>query len=238
MRHMLFSIAICDDDSELCARLEQTLLNHCRRDEVDVLTNGEDLIKELEAGGTYDLIFLDVHMPQQDGLQTGLAIRNSLDNQTTQIVYMASSAADCINLFEVRPNNLLLKPLSKNQVLNEVQKAKKLCGKLSVNFHYKKGFDLYTVPLQDILYFERQNKVIQIVTTHGADDFYGTIKGISNQLSPSFLQIHESTIINVSKVLVFEYDKVELTNGDVLLISQSHRKQARDFEMQLLQNSF
>lgn len=234
----MFQIAICDDDPEFGATFEQTLLNDCKRDVVDVFTNGADLVQELEAGGTYDLIFLDVHMPQQDGLQTGLSIRNKLDNQTTQIVFMASSAEDCIYLFAVRPNNLLLKPLSKNLVLKEVEKAKTLCGKSNGTFNFKKGCDLYTIPLKDILYFERQHKVIRIVTTHGEDNFYSTIKEIADQLSPAFLQIHESTIINVRKVRVFHYDTVELSNGDVLLISQSHRKQVQALELQLLQELF
>lgn len=158
MENCTFKIAICDDDPFFCSQLESMILDDFNDSDIEVFESGERLCASIENGDIYDLIFLDIEIPGIDGVETGLRIRNDLQNEIMQIVYISSKEDYYKLLFEVRPNNFLLKPVAPKSVANEIEKAKRLSNKFNQTFVYKKSYDTYKIPLKDIVYFESRNK--------------------------------------------------------------------------------
>ena len=78
------------------------------------------------------------------------------------------------------------------------------------------------LPLNDILYFE-SNKRVLIVHTKGEDySFYGKLDDIEDSLkNDNFIRIHQSFLVNAFKINSVSKTEVTLKNGDILPVSKS-----------------
>ena len=76
----------------------------------------------------YDIIFLDIMLPQMDGVELGSYIRNVKNDNYTQIVYISSETSYAMELFEVRPLNFLIKPLDEKKIQKVLELFLKLNG--------------------------------------------------------------------------------------------------------------
>lgn len=237
----MFQIAICDDDRRFCSQLETMILNYYTSYdiEIEIFESGESLCRRLQFNSFFDLIFLDIELVGINGVEIGLKIRNELLNETTQIVYVSWKEDYYKLLFEVRPNNFLLKPIVRENVICEIEKAKRLADKFNRFFIYKKSYDTYKVLAKDILYFESKDKKIRIVTINGEDFFYDRLKNVMDKLQGlTFYKIHKSYYINLSHVLVVKYDELQMTNGEILAISQSKRKEVRAKQLAFFEGEY
>lgn len=226
----MFRIAICDDDILFCSQLESMILAYYifTDIEIDVFEDGKNLFLRCQQGEHYDLIFLDIEMIGLNGVSTGLKIRNELENEITQIVYISWKEDYYKQLFEVRPNNFLQKPIDNKSIIKEIEKARRLSQKLNNVFWYKKAYSSYKVFVKDILYFESSDKRVHIVTVHGDDYFYDRLDNVVKKLKNlTFYQIHKSYFVNLTYVAKFQYKHLEMLNGDILPISQSKRRDVR-----------
>lgn len=85
---------------------------------VHVATNGAEAVEAAKAGG-YDLIFMDMHMPEMDGLEASQNIR-CLDGAVSQTPIVALTAnampSDRNKCLEVGMNDFLAKPFEPEQI--------------------------------------------------------------------------------------------------------------------------
>ena len=111
----MLRIAICDDDKELCIELK-SMLNEISKNtgeafEISVFCNGEGLCDSLMSGNRFNLIFLDIELCEINGVEVGKKIREELNDEITQIVYISAKESYAMELFDIRPLNFLVKPL-------------------------------------------------------------------------------------------------------------------------------
>jgi CheY-like chemotaxis protein len=78
---------------------------------IEVANNGKEAVEKLEAGKRYDLIIMDLQMPEMNGFQTTMYIRKKL-NCATPIIAMTASALrnERIKCFEIGMNEYMTKP--------------------------------------------------------------------------------------------------------------------------------
>lgn len=89
--------------------------------------------------------------------------------------------------------------------------------KRNTHFVYKKGSATVRVPLQDILYFQSDNREVIIYTIDNKDQFYGKLSDLEKDLADSFfLRVHKSFIVNSNFISVIEKSSVVLKK-DVLI---------------------
>jgi signal transduction histidine kinase/FixJ family two-component response regulator len=92
---------------------------------VDLAANGEEAVKAM-AERPFDLILMDVNMPEMDGLQATQAIRAMADHEKarTPIIAMTALAmkGDRETILAAGVDDYLSKPVRKNQVLSMIDK--------------------------------------------------------------------------------------------------------------------
>lgn len=89
----------------------------------------------------------------------------------------------------------------------------------------------YRVAYKDILYLESQQRIVVLHTENplqGGDRFYGKLEDLENELKPDgFLRIQKSYLVNMSHIKKLNYDKVALSNGEELPVSQRRYAQIK-----------
>jgi two-component system sensor histidine kinase/response regulator len=118
------SVLIAEDNlvNQKVARLTLQSLGFPR---VDVVSNGREVLQAM-AAQPYDIVFLDLHMPELDGLETAKAIRAEARSPRPWIVALTASAMAgdremCLN---AGMDDYLAKPLQRDALIVVLDRAK------------------------------------------------------------------------------------------------------------------
>ena len=235
-REKCFRVAICDDDLRFCEQLktyiEQFGKEYMIDFYIDIFYSGKNLCRELQQHEEYDIIFLDIVLGDTSGIDVGNYIRDELQNQNVQIVYISAYSSYAMQLFKIRPMDFLIKPVSKSEVEHLLQVGLEILGNRRKTFLYKVKREVKEIYIADILYFKGKDREIEIVLKDKKICYYGKLRDVYEQLEDEgFVFIHKSYLINIRQILDFSYDKVSMSNGEVLEIAQGRRKRFREIQM-------
>ncbi|HEX9511348.1 MAG TPA: LytTR family DNA-binding domain-containing protein [Puia sp.] len=158
-----------------------------------------------------DLIFLDINMPQLTGMEMA-----SLLPKETKIVFTTAYSEYAADSYHFQTIDYLLKPITLKRFYTALQKIESHFGMPEVQsspgravaasvpaeeyFFMKSGRVLQKILLKDILYFEGEKEYARLVSTDDKLLLYRRLKDIEEQLSPSFIRVHNSYIVNVARV--------------------------------------
>lgn len=228
---MNFKIAVCDDEQIICSTMYNKLQNLSKSKsvifEIDCFTSGEELCDEIKHTN-YDLLFLDIELPKMNGVAVGQYIRETLKNETIQIAYISSKQEYAMELFEMRPINFLVKPLSNEKIENVIDKFLQLNKIDTETFNFKAGRNYYKIPLSDILYFYSNGRKINIVTSNKEYEFYGSLDNIYSEVkNKKFLFAHKSFLVNFKYIRKYQYEQLTMSDNKIIPVSQSRRKAVR-----------
>ena len=109
----MIQIAFCDDDQtvldQLSALLEKYRAQRCVQIQCTVFHSPLDLLAEIEKGTRYDILFLDVIMPAENGITAAKEIRQ-YDN-VVKIIFLTSSAEFAVESYVVGAYFYQIKPI-------------------------------------------------------------------------------------------------------------------------------
>ena len=234
---MTYKIAVCDDESVICRTIYDMIKDISKlidiRFETDCFSSGEELCDEMKSN-PYDLIFLDIELSRMNGIAVGKYIRESLNNETVQIAYISSKQQYAMELFESRPINFLIKPITSEKILTIIEKLLKLHAVDTQIFKFKVRQEYIKLPMSEIIYFSSSGRTVTLVSLDKSYTFYGTLEDIYSEIkNRHFLYIHKSFIVNYRYVRQYEYEQVTLLDGTVLPISQPRRKLIRKMILEM-----
>lgn len=239
---MKFKIAICDDESLICSMLYEKLqkLSQSKsiKFEIDCFSSGSELCQEMSSTN-YDLLFLDIELPQMNGVAIGKYIRETLKNEFIQIAYISSKQKYAMELFEMHPLNFLVKPLTDEKIAKLIDKFLLLKEIDTETFNFKIGQSYYKVAFSDILYFCSNGRKIKIITQFEEHEFYGSLDDIYSDLkNKKFLFVHKSYLLNFKYVIKYQYDQITMLDDNIIPISQSRRKAIRTIFLNMKEEEF
>ena len=234
---MTYKIAVCDDESVICRTIYGMIKDISKlidiRFETDCFSSGEELCDEMKSN-PYDLIFLDIELSRMNGIAVGKYIRESLNNETVQIAYISSKQQYAMELFESRPINFLIKPITSEKILTIIEKLLKLHAVDTQIFKFKVRQEYIKLPMSEIIYFSSSGRTVTLVSLDKSYTFYDTLEDIYSEIkNRHFLYIHKSFIVNYRYVRQYEYEQVTLLDGTVLPISQPRRKLIRKMILEM-----
>ena len=64
----------------------------------DTFSDGQMLISELASGVHYDIVILDICMPEKSGIDIGVYIREIMNDNISQIIYISSERQYAMDL--------------------------------------------------------------------------------------------------------------------------------------------
>ena len=218
-------IAICDDDKNDINKLRAIIISShiINSESVNCFLESKKLLEYITNNKKYDLIFLDIDMPEINGIELGNAIYNLLPN--TFIIFTTNYPEYAIDAFECNAYHYLLKPLDRNKVLSVLKKIVLLYQKNHSDYPLKTKSGFINLPINSICYVECCKRHIIFHLTNSTYEVPGKISDAYKVLKEyNFCQIHQGYIVNMKKIINIEKLLVYLDNGATVPISQ--RKKA------------
>ena len=109
----MLEIAVCDDEILTASNIEKMIENLAGKDaidvDIDIFYDGSTLVNHIDQGKRYDIIYLDIEMVKQNGVDAARVIRK-LDRNVL-IIYVTSHESFAKEVFEVSAFRFISKPI-------------------------------------------------------------------------------------------------------------------------------
>lgn len=181
-----------------------------------------------------DVVFLDIEMPQLNGLEFAKIIPPS-----TRIIFTTAYDRYAIQGFKVDALDYLLKPISYDEFLNATNKAQRWVDihRNSLNngnpheyIIVKSEYRLVQIPTADILFIEGLKDYVKIYTSDEQKSIMTlmNMKTLEQALPSTFLRVHRSFIVNTSKIKIIERNRIVFGNK-YIPISDTYKQTFSDY---------
>lgn len=224
-------IVICDDDINVCEQYAKEMRiildsNHIPRVTIETFTSGDELLEKWQRQST-DVLFLDIHMPDKDGVEVAQELREQ--GFQGVIIFLTISKKHALAAFDVDAFHYLVKSEANEAKVEEIllrvyaQAAEKERRYISL----RRGADLRNVAIDSIYYFELANR--RITVHYEADetfDFYSTMDKVEASMAgEGFARVHQGYLVALAKSHKSDSGKeVDIINGDSIPIGRRYAK--------------
>lgn len=206
------------DDDKLSRRVIEEFIN--KTDELKLVgsfKNAIDAINTISKDVNIQLIFLDIEMPEMNGIDFLNSMKVPL-----QVIIISSKEKYAIEAFNYDVTDYLLKPIAYSRFYKAVTKALKRQDQTKQDaedkgeIFIKKGSSLVRIKFDNILWVEALENYVILNTIYDRMTIHFTMKAIEKKLPANkFTRIHRSFIVNVNKISVIQDNFVEIKSQNV-----------------------
>jgi len=185
--------------------------------ELTIVAEAADGIAALRLMGEHrpDVLFLDIQMPGATGLEVARQVSGR-----SRVVFVTAYDEHAVAAFEQGAIDYVLKPISAARLFTTVTRLKErlasppprldavlpaiapTAAKSYLRWiNASVGQSLRLITVDEIVYFQADNKYTRVVTADGEALIRKPLKELAEELDPNqFWQIHRSTMVNVASV--------------------------------------
>lgn len=217
------------DDEPLAARLLSDYIEKTPfLQSAGVFGSAQEAIKVV-LSGDIDLVFLDIQMPQLNGLEFARLVPKQCKE-----VFTTAFDRYAIDGFKVNAVAYLLKPISYNEFLEAATKVLDMFetpDKPADNYIIVKSeYKLVQIPVNDILFVEGVRDYVKIYLEDNSEIL--TLLSIKNmELSlprDKFMRVHRSYIVNTTKIRVIERNRI-VFGKHYVPVSDTYKQEFADY---------
>lgn len=235
----MLKIAVCDDEKNVTSEIEEKIYSVSTKlnviVEVDVFFDGKTFVDYMiNQNVLYDIIYIDIEMEGQNGVDTARDIRKF--DKNVLLIYVTNYESFAKEVFEVSAYRFLTKPVDENlfekyfcSAINEIKSTPKY-------FHYQFNKVQYRISIDDIIYFQSDKRLTYINMGNDMRKCYEKLNSIEKILQSKgifFYRTHQSFLVNPKYVDMYMYDTMRLQDGTILSISENRRKNVSELFCQL-----
>lgn len=230
----MIKVALCDDDVSILDEIQGFLGRYCKEQGREIVHTNFlsplELLAEIERGSRFDILFLDILMPGQNGIETAAEIRSYDSN--IKIIFLTSSAEFAVQSYTVEAYFYQLKPLQWEDFSRVMDSVLEKCEQEQENSLILRCRGMITriepgklefceVIHRTLLFHLVSGKVLESI---------GSLDELSRQLAPygCFHRIHRSYIVNLDYVQNISYCAVTMTCLTEIPIPRGRYNEVKD----------
>lgn len=214
---MSIPVMIADDEAPARRKLARFLGEHEDVTIVAEASNGIDAL-DLISMTKPRLVFLDIHMPDLDGLGVAEALVRAEDPPS--IVFVTAFDQYAVKAFEVSAIDYLLKPYDKDRFNQALERARastvkrpdaqtlaETLAKLRNEEQYVRRLLIpnegrsFFVSTREIARLESDGNNVSVHTPRGAHSLRATLESLEARLDPAlFARVHRSHLVNIDEI--------------------------------------
>ena len=246
-------VLIVDDEPLARRRIRTLLANYGNVEIVAECSNGREAVGAIERHAP-DLMFLDVQMPEMDGLSV---INSRADRPMPLVIFVTAYDRYGLAAFESHAVDYLLKPFDQSRFEKAVEKARarlsggkgnnapidlpEIVSRIELQSNYRKHIAIrqdgrvFLVKTEEIEWIEAERNYVRLYAGHESFLRREAIGNIEGQLDPNeFRRVHRSAIVNINFIKELRIApggdyQIVLRNGRELVLSRTYQKNLPEF---------
>lgn len=221
--------AVIIDDEPMARDIIESHLS--KIEQISIIAICKNAIEGFSALNSYkvDLVFLDINMPEVNGMMFAKAIQGS-----TKIIFTTAYREYAVEGFDLQAVDYLLKPISLERLMKALQKfynevEKKVSSTSSEDFtFFRSDRKMVKVDFDKILYIESLGDYLKIQLVSEVIITRETLSTVLEKLPPlRFLRTHRSFVIAISKIKSFTNEHIVIEKK-IIPISRSYKEHVLD----------
>lgn len=194
-------ILIVDDEELARARLKR-MLTTLEISTIDEASNADDAIEAVK-NSQYDVVFLDINMPEVSGLELGYELKYL--NKGIAIVFQTAYEEHALKAFDIGAIGYLVKPYSLEQVKEMLTRIKEKSEQLQesedLRILSKTGESYLLLRPQEIFYVKADLSEVMLRSAKGFSYYAQKISDLEKKLEPyNFVRVHRSYLVNIDEI--------------------------------------
>lgn len=228
----MLRIGICDDQIEARENLRfelEKVMRDASEQIVYEFSTGESAVRWLKKHpGEIDLLFLDVEMKGVSGMEAAGQIRKF--DRGICIVFVTGYADYVFDGYKVNALDYVIKPAQAKR-LGEVlvRVRRQIFNEREKTFSFKNAEGTYRLPLVGISYFYSEKRKVNIICAGREESvsysFYGKLDEVEEQLSDTFVRVHQRYLVNPERVTRIGGESVTVDN-ECIPMSRAMKEEA------------
>ena len=221
----MLRIAVVEDQGETRERMRQFIRQYADEQGIQIevvpFSDGAQIVQEYRGG--FDIIFLDVEMPELDGFSTAERIR-AVD-QDVVLVFVTNMAQYAIRGYAVDAMDYVLKPVAYEQLCVRLSRAiqrveRRRGGQVVLQLA---GGGMQLLNTGEIYYLETRSRMLYYHTTQGEFAVRASLASAEKQLAEyHFARCNQCYLVNLEFVKAVDGDFVQV-GEDRLEISRRQK---------------
>lgn len=222
----MIRIGIVEDDAASSALLVEYLRRyegeHDEAFDVTTFADGSQVVAGYRPD--FDILLLDVQMPELDGFSAAERIRQV--DPDVVIVFITNMTQYAIRGYEVDALSYVLKPVSYFAFAQEIRRSVARLRRRSADYLLLAvDGGLVRVNTGDIVYLESVKHRTVVHTVDGRYSVVGPLKTFESELEgKSFFRSNSGYLVNLRHVLAVQQNSCRMVGGQDLLISRPRKK--------------
>jgi len=236
----MLKIAICEDEVRHQEILEKLIRQQLNTEEasITIFSTGSDLIDIYKNGSRYDILFLDVHLQEENGINIGGFIRRV--DQKVKIVLATSMMEAAMEGYGIGVQEFLLKPISEPRFKEVFQKV---VHELTVESKHKYTMEIRSekviIDIKDIIYIESAGRKLNVYTTSKTYEHYRRLSEDEQDLCKGFfVKPHRSYLVNLNYIHRIKRLEILLKDETRIPVTLKNRDLVYDRYAQYLTEGF
>lgn len=229
----MYTIVIIDDDKKASDNLKERIESFQQSGKCEfsirIYSSGK---KYLEENIDTDILFLDVEMPEMNGIEIAKEVRKK--SKKTAILFCTNYQQFAINGYEVNAIGYMVKPVSDYSLTLNLTHALRYLEEIKESQNRKiqlKSFQgIIVLELKDILYVEvkKHNLFFHLTPDSNYQENPVKVRGSMDEISKplydfSFSKVGQSFLVNLSHIKKTRSDKILMEDGTELPLSRIYK---------------
>jgi two-component system LytT family response regulator len=206
-----------------------------RNQEIELVRSFRDSIEALTfmADHEVDLVFMDIDMPNLDGLK----LSELISHKNTLVIFCTAYSEYAVESYEKNAVDYLLKPIAYERFCKAVDKAQEAKSKRSEpdrlnrpdkkehsgKIFIKSGPRIHQVNIEELLYVEKKGHYVVFHAPDGQRLSRMNMSDLLSTLPPNdFVRVHRSFVVAIDKISTIEKQAV-IVHKRKIPIGESYR---------------
>ena len=221
------NILICDDLRDAALQLTKIISLSFPDADIRTFNNAAETLAFFRSGKKPDICFLDIIMPEMDGILLAETMRE--EGYNGPIVFLTLSNDFAAQSYKVEAFSYLLKPPNANEVVTILRKAEKLNKESdSTGLQVKTKLMTRFILHRDISHIEVVNQKLYLRLTDDTEvEIWSSLSEIMTKLTGKclnsrFAQCHKSFVVNMDNIYYIEGNTIIMKDGKNIPISRGY----------------
>ncbi|MCC8167986.1 MAG: LytTR family DNA-binding domain-containing protein, partial [Clostridiales bacterium] len=218
----ILRIAVCDDSIMDQERIVKALRNYAPECQPERFSEGKKLLAAAAKVPPFDIVFLDIYMPGESGVETAEKLRKL--SSFTGIVFVTTSLDHAVDAFSLNAIHYIVKPVKAEDVEEALRRLEEIRKRQSPIIVLSAGGTNYSIHLDEINYIRCEGHLKEVVLTNGKMVRVRMPLGeLEEKLGSSFLKVNRSCIVNMEQIEQMGTEACILQNGVRMEFSRRER---------------
>lgn len=193
---------IVDDESLARTRLKAILSDVSKDFNIIESDNGQDALNKCNDYAP-EVVFLDIRMPGMSGME--VAQHLTAFKNPPAVVFTTAYNEFALEAFDANAIDYLLKPIRRDRLKIALKKLRPMdpekytslpLDEPRQNFALTEKGRIRLVPLEDVIYFRADSKLVRLRTIDGEHVISEVLNSLEDELDDKFLRVHRNALVS------------------------------------------